>query len=145
MRNPFKRRADELKYNPNSLREVLIMVRSIEGLSRESFAEKLIPYCGRYRKSKLPAKTIRQIELDETRIQYWHLEVYANYLGMPSSALLLFSRLRANELSSKSDESVKLIESFKQVISSVDEKVDYSEALLREWSETFDGKKDLLL
>ena len=133
------------KQNPASLREVFRYVRQIDGSSPEQFEKKLLPYCGRYGKKKMPAKTIRQIEKDDTRIQYWHIELYSNYVGIPSGVLLLFSRLKANIRDGKHQNAIKIRESVREIFGSEKFFNDFESEDLELWIDAFSDKSGKLL
>ena len=136
---------EDSKQNPASLRTVFRYIREMNDSSPEAFEKKLLPYCVRYGKKKMPAKTIRQIENDHTRIQYWHIELYSNYIGIPSGALLLFSRLKADERDKKQEDFVKTRESIKEIFSNDDLFDEFDPENLIKWIDVFTRKEGKLL
>jgi hypothetical protein len=132
------------KFNPNSLRQTLHeIVEKNFGGNRQLASKELSKVLSRgggsrYRQKSISARLIENIISDESYIKYWHLEVFSEYIGLPTSVLLIFSRMKANASSSKnSTDSKRLIETLKHISETVKLDMPLSVAVLDGWAEVF--------
>lgn len=91
------------KKNPNSVRFLLGHIINVyfDGNIAKA-ARELRKFGGRYKDERddrgpkvLNTKSILRILQDEDHVTYWHLEIFARFLGIPTGTLLLVSRMLA--------------------------------------------------
>ena len=115
---PFEERDDAHKFCPDSLRFVLTAARlgfSVDhSPNRTEFRE--ISRTRRGQKGRLFARTnsaediLYATEDGTTQFHYFHLEAYARALGLPSSFLLLISRLYSDVSDGKTAEATATLQ-----------------------------------
>ncbi|MFC4726188.1 hypothetical protein AB6B38_11880 [Glycocaulis abyssi] len=139
-----KIKAGKDKKNPQSLRFLLIDIANHKHRGNITQLARTIKssYASKYGIGELTERSIRrnisEILYDERRIEYWHIEVFANMIGVTSGQLLLFSRLTAEQNSSNGQPDI-----IRQSSISSLEKTDISNTLdletLIRWAEDLKG------
>lgn len=91
---------EEKKRSPNSLRRVFNAIRQVYPggpFKHPAFLKRLDSAWKRdgcrYRVPEVTGQVFRAAEDGSAPLMYWHMESYANLLGVPSAAFLLISRL----------------------------------------------------
>jgi hypothetical protein len=115
------------KRNPNSLRFLIGHILGSYFESHKQAVEKLRQWGGIYKGTRrgAPAKNINVKALsgilaDKEYIAYWHLEIFAKQLGIPTGALLFISRLFANMRYGKSESNEALVRCIKDFASNLE-------------------------
>lgn len=99
----------------------------------------------KYLQRSISARQISDILNDETYVRYWHLELFAHHVRVPTAFLLIYSRLKSNSLNvTKSPDTIKVIEALRHIGASVDQNTLITIELLKKWAEVFSPNLDPL-
>lgn len=130
---PGRTPADKL--NPNSIRKLLWDVYEANFESDAEAAIALNKHCkfswgGGV--SFTPGM-LRKLLDDKTMLKYWHIQAFADYLGIPSGMLLLFSRLRSNAERGATADTRRILAAMAELGTLIEHDDDFGPDTLARW------------